>query len=137
MKKTITSIALCVAGLAVSSPALASEIRYQPINPSFGGNPFNGAYLLGNADAQNDNVRPRQEVDPIENFERTVTNSLLNRISQDITDQILGENAADSGEFSIGDTLLTFNRQGDIVVINIADVVGGTQTTVEVPAPVF
>lgn len=32
----------------------ASELVYTPINPSFGGNPLNGTWLLGNAQAQND-----------------------------------------------------------------------------------
>ena len=32
--------------LAAAAPASA-EIVYQPINPSFGGNPFNSSHLLG------------------------------------------------------------------------------------------
>src|SRR5687768_2330768 len=35
------------------SPAMSQDIVYQPINPSFGGNPFNSAHLLGIANAQN------------------------------------------------------------------------------------
>ncbi len=34
--------------------AQASELVYTPVNPSFGGNPLNGTWLLGNAQAQND-----------------------------------------------------------------------------------
>ncbi len=123
--------------MLLAGGAEASELRYQPINPNFGGNPFNGSYLLGNADVQNDNEEPLKGVDPLDNFERTVTSSLLTQISQQISDQILGENAQDSGTFTIGGTVLNFRRDGDIVRINIFDSAAGRETTVEVPAPVF
>ncbi len=32
-------------------PARASDLIYQPINPSFGGNPFNSSHLLALANA--------------------------------------------------------------------------------------
>ena len=38
--------------------ALAQDIVYQPVNPSFGGNPFNSNHLLGIANAQNDFTNP-------------------------------------------------------------------------------
>jgi curli production assembly/transport component CsgF len=38
--------------------AQASELVYTPVNPSFGGNPLNGTWLLGNAQAQNDHSAP-------------------------------------------------------------------------------
>jgi len=33
-------------------PALASELVYHPVNPTFGGNPLNGSFLLSTAQAQ-------------------------------------------------------------------------------------
>ena len=36
----------------------ASELVYTPVNPVFGGNPLNGTWLLGNAQAQNDHSTP-------------------------------------------------------------------------------
>ncbi len=48
----LMALGLCCAGLA--GAAQASELVYTPINPAFGGNPLNGSYLLGNAQAQND-----------------------------------------------------------------------------------
>ncbi|WP_238995824.1 curli assembly protein CsgF, partial [Sphingomonas solaris] len=50
-------VAIMVACAAITSPALA-EIVYQPVNPSFGGNPFNSSHLLGIANAQNDYKDP-------------------------------------------------------------------------------
>lgn len=36
----------------------ASELRYTPVNPTFGGNPLNSAGLQGNANGQNDTKAP-------------------------------------------------------------------------------
>ena len=40
--------------LTIAVPASAQDLSYEPIDPSFGGNPFNSAHLLGVANAQND-----------------------------------------------------------------------------------
>ncbi len=135
--KKMRVFALLACAMSVSSVANASPMKYTPVNPSFGGSAFNGSYLLGNAEAQNNNVKPTKTTDPIANFSNTITSSLISRISRDIADSILGENAQDSGTFTVGDTVLNFNREGDVVRINIVNNVNGQQTTVEVPAPTF
>lgn len=44
---------LFAAGLSlVAGSAFASEIVYRPVNPSFGGDPLNGNWLLSQASAQ-------------------------------------------------------------------------------------
>ncbi|MGZ3259392.1 MAG: curli assembly protein CsgF, partial [Croceibacterium sp.] len=54
MTRQLHTIALGAAILAfAATPALAQDITYQPVDPSFGGNPFNSAHLLGIANAQN------------------------------------------------------------------------------------
>jgi curli production assembly/transport component CsgF len=40
-----------------SPPALASELIYHPVNPTFGGNPLNGSFLLSQAQAQGEGVK--------------------------------------------------------------------------------
>jgi curli production assembly/transport component CsgF len=76
--------------------AFGEELKYEPINPNFGGNPFNGAYLLNNGTAQRQFRAPRRQRDPVEDFSNSISSSLLNKISREISDQILGEDAADS-----------------------------------------
>ena len=39
--------------LMLAQQASASELVYQPINPAFGGNPFNGPFLIETATLQN------------------------------------------------------------------------------------
>ena len=46
------SVPILLSTMAV--PASAQDLSYEPIDPSFGGNPFNSAHLLGVANAQND-----------------------------------------------------------------------------------
>ena len=49
---------MLLAGLLLSAGASATELVYTPVNPSFGGSPLNGAWLLGNAQAQNNKKDP-------------------------------------------------------------------------------
>ncbi|MCI5048806.1 MAG: curli assembly protein CsgF [Rickettsiales bacterium] len=124
--------------LSYSIPdSYASELRYTPVNPNFGGDPFNSTILLGVADATNDNTEPFSTGDSLADFERTITNTLISRVSQEIADQILGEDAQDSGTFSVGGTILDFNNNNGVVTINITDTSTGGTTTVEIPSPTF
>lgn len=45
-------VTLFFAALIVCSSAHASQIAYKPVNPSFGGDPLNGNWLLSQASAQ-------------------------------------------------------------------------------------
>ena len=42
-------LGMLLGGLLLSAGANATELVYTPVNPSFGGSPLNGAWLLGNA----------------------------------------------------------------------------------------
>ena len=119
--------------------AVAGDLTYRPINPSFGGDSFNSSHLLTTADIQNQFEAPPPEInnDPFANFERTITSSLLSRISLQIADQILGEDPQDSGNFVVGDVLLEFERVGETVVIELQNSTTGELTSIELPAPQF
>jgi curli production assembly/transport component CsgF len=131
----ITLLAPLVTLLATS--AGAGQLVYKPVNPGFGGNPFNADYLLGTAEAQNDYEEKRSSAsDPIDDFARTLESRLLSRLSSDIADAIYGEDAAESGRFQIDDTVIEFERIGDQVKIEIADGRGDV-TTIELPVPQF
>ena len=56
--KTIKRYGLTGMGLALvlSATAQAGDLIYKPLNPSFGGDPFVGSYLLGKAQAQDTNT---------------------------------------------------------------------------------
>lgn len=140
--KTSGALPLALISMLVAWPgAWAGEIVYQPINPAFGGNPFNGPYLLSNAQVQNDHKEESHGgslgQSPVEQFERQITSRLLSRVSSEIADRIYGEEAADSGTFRIEDTVISFERLNGQVVLNIRNDLTGEQTTIEIPDPTF
>ena len=137
--KRVTVTLCAIASLSVAS-AYSSELRYKPVNPGFGGSPFNNSYLQGTADIQKQFDAPQRErfkQDPLADFANTVTRSLISRLSQDITESIFGENAADSGQFVVGDLTLDFQREGELVNIFIQDAASGGETTIALPVPQF
>ncbi len=136
-----------LAGL-LAAPAQARDIVYQPVSPNFGGNPLNGAFVLGIAGANNRfTVDPRARAqqaealglagDPTQAFARQITSSLLAQIAATISQQIIGENARDSGLFAVGGTTVQFNRVGGQINIDITDAASGGRTNIQLPAPQF
>jgi curli production assembly/transport component CsgF len=129
----------CAAALIWVTGASASELIYQPINPSFGGNPFNSDHLLATADIQNkyeDDDEDRAglpQLSPSEQFARTIQSRLLSRVSLEIADRIFGEDAQDSGEFRFADTVITFNRQDGIIHLVLFDEATGSETVIDIP----
>ena len=64
---------LAAVALLMTAPAFAfaGELIYQPINPSFGGDPFTGSYLLSKAQSQDTNTDPSlQRAQPTSATER-------------------------------------------------------------------
>src|SRR6201996_8369161 len=50
-------IAACVVSGPSAAPPTASEMVSHPVNPTFGGNPLNGSFLLSTAQAQGEGVK--------------------------------------------------------------------------------
>ncbi len=139
MRVTIKTIGIpagiaIVLGLAIA-PSRGQDIVYQPINPSFGGNPFNSAHLLGIASAQNKYKDPNalSSQDPASQFLRTLQSRLLSSLATQITDVIFGENAQDSGVIQFGDQMISFVRGVDSVTLTITNNADGTVTEIIVP----
>ena len=126
-----------IAGLlAVTLPASiaqAGDVKYRPINPNFGGNPFNGDYLLNQARLQNQHEEDAE--DPLERFDRDLTRRLLNRAASEIEDRLFGENPEDSGTIPLGDLQIEFERIGATIFLKVVDLVTGGVTEIEIPAP--
>lgn len=135
MLKTMSLLA-ALAALLWPRPSDASEMVYRPVNPSFGGNPFNGNNLQFTPTSQRQFNAPQRTTkrDPLDDFATTVTSRLLSKISSDIADRIYGENAEDHGSLQLGDTSVVFQRVGDNVQLVIKDASTGGETTVEIPA---
>jgi curli production assembly/transport component CsgF len=119
----------------MGSPALAQDIVYQPVNPSFGGNPFNSNHLLGVANAQNDYRDPRatSNSSQADIFARQLQSRLLSALSSQIIDAIFGENPQESGTISFGGQTITFFRSLDSVTLTITNDETGEETVIVVP----
>lgn len=138
MRITLTIIYGAAALLYATAPSVsAGDLIYRPVNPSFGGNPFNNTHLQTLATTQRQYAAPQQEFDSVANFERTITNSILGRVANQISDSIFGENAQDSGNFSVGSTQIEFVRQGDTVNVDILDSATGGATSIALPVTGF
>jgi curli production assembly/transport component CsgF len=150
-----TLAAVCgIAGLIVAGPmppAEAGNLIYTPTNPSFGGNPNNGAFLMNQANAQNIPLATQQAqqaaaaaaaaggtggtsgtLTPSQIFAQQLQSPLLSSFANQITQAIFGANAQTSGNFSFGGTSISFFRTGSDINISIND--GQSITSIVVPA---
>lgn len=135
--RNLRAVAACalVCSLVVPSSAMAQDITYQPIDPSFGGNPFNSAHLLGIANAQNDYKDPKATANSSQAdiFARQLQSRLLSALSSQIVDAIFGDNPQDSGTISFGGQTINFVRSLTEVTLTITDDDTGEVTTIVIP----
>ena len=129
---------IAAALVSLGSTAVAGDLIYQPINPSFGGDPFNSSHLLGIAQAQNqfDN-QSFSQVDPIDRFADDIERRILGEAAREITDRIFGENPEDTGNFTVGSNQIAFEQVGDEVLLTLTDLNTGAETVLTIPAPRF
>ena len=120
---------------ALGSAAFAQDLVYEPVNPSFGGNPFNSAHLLGIANAQNDFKDPKGtgSGSQADIFARQLQSRLLSALSSQIVDAIFGENPQESGTITFGGQTIQFVRGLESVTLTITDDETGEVTTIVIP----
>jgi curli production assembly/transport component CsgF len=146
-----TLAAGAIVAMATNGPALAGALVYQPTNPSFGGNPNNGAFLLNLANAQNIPLANQTAAQaaaaaaaaggaggssaaltPGQIFAQQLQSQLLSSFANQITQAIFGANAQQSGNFSFGSTSISFAKVAGQINIAIND--GTSITNIVVPA---
>jgi curli production assembly/transport component CsgF len=125
--------------LTATDAVWAGSIIYTPTNPSFGGNPLNGSWLLQQGQAQNDYAQKQQQqqttgasLTPGQVFAQQLKSQLYSSLANKITEAIFGANAQTSGTFSFEGTTITYQLVGGNIQITIND--GQTISTVTVPA---
>ena len=146
MRKIISTAAIVAGSVLLSTAVFATELVYEPINPSFGGNPLNGAFLLSKANSQNAHSAPINERTYDERLQESLERAYINRIVREITDLAFGEQELDdegnpipsifdqdslfvSGDFQV--ELITSNP--DSIIVNITNLLTGEVTVVEIP----
>ena len=128
-------LGVLIATLPLGQQAMAQDIVYQPINPSFGGNPFNSNHLLGIANAQNDFTNPASSSSSSQAdiFARQLQSRLLSALSSQIVTAIFGDNPQESGTISFGGQTVNFIRSLTEVTITIVNDDTGEETVIVVP----
>jgi len=138
--------AAAILGLT-GAAAEASPLQYQPVNPTFGGNPFNGSFLLGTANANNfdhltnpatQNLFNTQQ-STADQLRQALVSALISQASTLAVNAILGTTngtPVNSGTFVVAGETIAFNRVGGQINITLTDP-NGSQTQVSVPVPQF
>lgn len=127
-----------IAALIVLLPisALAGPLEFSFVNPSFGGNPMNGALLMSRADK----FRPRDPVVQdtktqadyfIEQLQRRTLSSLATALLADLSDPA----GTAEGSYVFEDFTLDYTRENDMIRLLIDD--GLQVLTIELPSYAF
>lgn len=136
MRRSMFAAPAMAAVLAAAGPTAAQDLVFTPVNPSFGGDPFNSSHLLEIANAQ----RPEKKRDLYDDeltmselFLQQLESRLLSAVAADVTDAIFGEGAVDSGSVTFADQFVQFERGLDSVTLIVTDLSTGGSTTIEIP----
>ncbi len=133
--------------LSITSWANASELVYKPINPSFGGSPLNGSFLMGKAQAQNKHKADVSKKSYAEKFQESLERAYINKMVREITDLSFGDtcDVATDAEctpsvfdedsiFTSGDYVIeVITSNTDSITVQITNSITGEITIIEVP----
>ncbi len=116
----------------------AQDFVYQPVNPAFGGNPYNYSWLLSSASAQNDFKEDTDpfgflDDDPLSGFQDDLNSQVLNEISRQLYFNQFGENGLTEGFYEFGSYEIDVSTTSEGMQIRIIDIMTGSETTVVVP----
>lgn len=139
LRNWCVSILATVAGVVcLAAQSGTSELVWRPVNPSFGGNPYNGSWMLSSAQSQNDleggAVSAASSQDDIfGDFEASLRRQILNRITNEVIEAAFGEDDIEPGHYEVGNFLIDISDSMTGVGIVIADPVSGQETVIEIP----
>lgn len=122
----------CALAIAVITSASATELVYTPVNPSFGGSPLNGTWLLGSAQAQNDYKDPdaldRSSLgggSAIQRFTNQLEGRLLSQLLADVND-------GNTGSLTTDDFIVNIINDSGNLNIHITDLLTGEVSEIQV-----
>ncbi|POF38800.1 curli production assembly protein CsgF [Pseudomonas laurylsulfativorans] len=110
----------------------ATELVYTPINPSFGGNPLNGTWLLNNAQAQNDYDDP-----DLNNRTTVAGTSALERFTSQLQSRLLGQlldniSTGNTGSLSTDAFIVNVVDDSGALTISVTDRATGEVSEIQV-----
>lgn len=124
--------------LLMSSPrqATGQDLVYTPMNPAFGGSPYNYSWLMNSANSQNKYTADGGfgQQDPLQNFGQSLQRQILSQLTRQIVEDRFGnlnlnqQNSFEFGEFNIE---VSPGPQG--ITITLFNTGSGEQTTITIP----
>ena len=113
----------------LSAGIQATELVYTPINPSFGGNPLNGNFLLQKAQSQNAHTAANPGQSFVDKFRDALERNIINSLTRRIADGELVEGVYNTGEFLVE---VVTDTDGSVIV-NITNLDSGEVTIITIP----
>lgn len=120
---------LLIGCIFFAANSAATEIVYQPINPSFGGNPLNGNFLLQKAQSQNAHTAPDADRSFVDRFREALERNIINSLTRRIADGEIIEGIYNTGEY----TVEVVGQPDGSVVVYITHNATGEQTIITMP----
>ncbi|AZV26422.1 curli production assembly protein CsgF [Pseudomonas syringae] len=119
-------------GLASAAAVQATELVYTPVNPSFGGNPLNGTWLLNNAQAQNDHDDP-----DLKKRTSVAGTSALERFTSQLQSRLLGQlldniSTGNTGSLSTDAFIVNVVDDSGALTIEVTDRASGEVSEIQV-----
>ena len=150
LKSARVGLLVASAAAALACPAIAADLVYTPINPSFGGNPGNSGHLLAIASAQRTATASDAPVGSgtgggagggtggtkqsnVDLFIAQLQGRLLSALASQVTDAIFGQNPQKTGTITFGSTTVKFDRGDTTIDLTITDALTGETTIISVP----
>jgi curli production assembly/transport component CsgF len=141
-RTTVSLAAQFAAALLLAFPAsgaLATDLVYVPVNPSFGGHPNNGPALLASATASNKHSasaagRSLGDTSPLGQFNQTLERTVLSQLASAATSKLMGSDGKlVPGTFTTANFIITVtDLGGGVMRITTTDRSTGAITTFEV-----
>jgi|AP12_2_1047962.scaffolds.fasta_scaffold66430_2 curli production assembly/transport component CsgF len=138
MIKNILRVIFILVVLGSTEHPLAQQLVYTPDNPSFGGNPLNGNWMLSQAQVQNGftagaQIDSRLQQNPLTDFTESLNRQILSQLSRGLISSIFGESGLEEGRYEIGNYTIDILQGADGISIVIFDLSTGDETRIIVP----
>jgi curli production assembly/transport component CsgF len=134
--KQLFTLTLLAALASSAQPARAQKFVYEPINPAFGGNTFNYAWLQASATAQDRTQAPvstAPTADPLAQFSANLNQQVLSQLTSRLITSQFGQGAIKPGTYNVGAYQVQVGQSTGGVVITVTDSGTGNQTTITIP----
>jgi curli production assembly/transport component CsgF len=120
--------------IMVSAPVAATELVHRAVDPSFGGNPLNGSFLINQASEQNNTKEPTApEKSQLQTFTENLQGDILSGLSNAASGRLLDANGnlIPNSTINVGNFSVSVSGESNgSVTVSITDGISNTVLTV-------